>query len=196
MSHLQPSEFIEMLDGTLAAERVEHARECQRCRQEAASLTETMGQITATPTPEPSPLFWGRFSARVREGIDRVEPDGDGWWVRWVSGPAVAAAIAVALAVGGLAWYVSLNDSPATVTTSHAPTSNQPAAQPPPAPLDDEAWTMVVEAAEDLSWEEGAVPDALAVGPGAAERAVAEMSDQQREELATLLRAEIERTKS
>lgn len=196
MSHLQPSEFIELLDGTLAAERVAHARECQRCRREAASLTETMDQVTGTPAPEPSPLFWEHFSARVRDGIDRVEPDSREWWVRWIRGPVVATSVAAMLAVGGLAWYVSEKQSPATVGTSDASRSDRPDTQSPPASLDDEAWTVVIEAAEDLSWEEGAMPDALAVGPGTAERAVAELNDLQREELATLLRAEIDRTKS
>jgi hypothetical protein len=155
-----------------------------------------MGQVAGTPAPEPSPLFWEHFSARVREGVDRVEPESRGWWARWVSGPAVATAVAAALALAGLGWYVSEGDAPATVTSSGIPTPGQPAAQPAPASPDDEAWTVVVEAAEDVSWEEGAMPAALAVGPGAAERAVAGLSEQQREELATLLRAEIDRTKS
>jgi hypothetical protein len=200
MSHLHPSEFVDLLDGTLPPDRAEHARACERCRTEAALLAESMEEARAASVPEPSPLFWEHFSARVRKAIDSAalsdQPAGVQSRVGWLTRPVVALAGAAAIAMAALSWYAVERPGGSASIATKSETTAPAEASTPGGTVDETAWNLVAEAAESLAWEESTLPDALSVEPGAAERAVADLSDQQREALAELLREEISRTKS
>ena len=89
------------LDGALsAAERAEveaHLAACASCRAERDRLESTMALLARLPRPEVSPTFEQRFHARL--AAQRAERRGFlgriAW--RWVLGPGLATAAAVAV---------------------------------------------------------------------------------------------------
>lgn len=50
-----------------SAEVREHVAQCAGCREELESLKATMGLMDAWQAPEPSPFFFTRWNARMRE---------------------------------------------------------------------------------------------------------------------------------
>jgi hypothetical protein len=115
-NHLSPEERIDALDGTLQASRQSHVDACGSCQRELASLREMADELTATPAgevPEPSPLFWDHFHARVGSAVDAA--DHAPWWRgssrAWL---VLATAAAVLLTV----WISPLRPRDAAVTVT------------------------------------------------------------------------------
>src|SRR5437867_2824093 len=80
MKHLSAEEFVDAAEGTLAAVRAAHLRTCEACRTQADSLGALLRDTAAIDVPDPSPLFWDHFSARVRERIaGQPEADRASW---------------------------------------------------------------------------------------------------------------------
>ena len=80
-NHLRPDEFVDAMDGALAAARGSHLETAPS----AAPSCESPGRCgvkraASTNDLEPSPLFWDHFSARVREAGDAREPARQPWW--------------------------------------------------------------------------------------------------------------------
>ena len=69
MTHLAPDEFVDAADGVLSAARLQHVDACGLCRCELETVVDMLRAGAAGPVPEPSPLFWDHFSARVRKAI-------------------------------------------------------------------------------------------------------------------------------
>jgi hypothetical protein len=195
MNHLSRPEFVDLIESraTLPAERVRHAEGCERCRAEAEMLRATRLMASDDAVPEPSPLFWDHFSARVAEHVrnEPVPAPSAGWTVRPFATWAVAAMVAVLLITTAL-WR----------TTLHAPAPLVPvqaAAEPPVVVADtgddlenDEAWAVVRVATADLAWED--VTDAgLAAHPGDVEDAALQLNAAERVELVRLLNADLKR---
>jgi hypothetical protein len=106
-----------LLDPAAApAEVRKHVAECEGCRRELDELRATMGLMDAWKAPEPSPYFFTRLNARMRE--ERAAQPA-GWLARlralFVYGPRMharplaAMAMTVVLLVGGGA-YLSISD--------------------------------------------------------------------------------------
>ena len=77
MKHLSQAEFVDLIESQspLPAARAQHAEECERCRTEAESLRAMRLVASRDAMPEPSPLFWDHFSARVAEQVrNRTRP--------------------------------------------------------------------------------------------------------------------------
>ncbi len=105
--HLSAQEQIEALEGVLVAARQRHLEGCAACAGEAAALRTVWGDVReAGGIPDPSPLFWDHFQARVHSAIaeDAARTAvGSPWWqgsVRsfLVVGAAALVVIAVAIA--------------------------------------------------------------------------------------------------
>lgn len=200
MSHLTAAEMIDLLEGTLADERRAHARECARCRDEAAQAAIAYEAARDAEIPEPSPLYWEHLSQRVHDAIRQAPPHAR-WRALLEWRGALAAAAAVMLLVIGttLSWRAGVGVSPpsapiAPTIATTAETSTTDALQN--ASLESGAdWEVVAGAAEGMEWDT-AGEAGLGVKPGAAEHAVLQLSDDQREELARMLQAEIARLKS
>jgi hypothetical protein len=198
-THLRDVEFVDFVDGTLPASRVQHVADCPSCRARAEELSAALTAAAGDDVPEPTSVFWEQFSARVQQAV-RNEPvrPGSVWQllqpagVRWT---ALAAAAVLIVAVG--LWR------PPSVTVPPAP-ETQPAAVPGSQPdvtaaddtfgdIDsDEGWALVRTFADELA------PDAIdAAGvsarPGSAEGIALRMSDSERRALAQLLEDEIKR---
>ena len=202
MSHLNPSELIDLLDGTLPPARAAHARECPRCRDEVDRARLALDDARGVETGEPSPLFWPQFTARVRRALD-AEPRPSRWLPHaWRLSPAAFGLLAAAIIVAGFAAWL-LRPMPAGVETAPSGIATvQPSGIPAPAsaPLlenaeADAGWDLVAGLAESLEWDEVASAG-VSVRPGAAERALLQLSDEQQEELVRLLEAEIGRLPS
>ena len=190
MTHLTSDELIDAVEETLDAvertldeARQQHLETCEVCRQQVADLASLLGEALALAVPEPSPLFWGHLSQRVRLAIE-AEPAAAGWrsWLRW---PVLAPIAALALIVMALA--VSL---PRQAYLAPARVINQP----PEGTMDD-SFAIVADLVGDFDWDT-AVSAGLTVAPGAADRAVFELTALEQQELTRLLRAELTRAKS
>lgn len=100
---------------SVPAEVREHVAKCEGCASELVELRATMGMMDAWEAPEPSPYFFTRLNARMRE--ERQAPQG---WLAELKAkfaygprrhmrPLAATALTVVLLVGGGA-YLSLSD--------------------------------------------------------------------------------------
>ena len=204
-SCLSPDEFVDLLDGTLAANRRAHLDACATCRATANDVREAMAAADALDVPEPSPLFWPAINARVQSAIAADAPAARGWraWLRLdvlvpIAGLALVV-MAIASAVDAvspasrvrgedLVWLAG-DAEPLGLGSS---VLDEPAADEPAAT--DDALSMMVDLADTLpdgGW------DALGVTrlPDLDEAAAA-LSDEERSALATLLQSAMERPKS
>ena len=96
---------------SVPAEVREHVAECEGCGRELAELRATMGMMDAWKAPEPSPYFFTRLNARMREER-QAEPQG--WLARLKAQfaygprrhmrPLAATALTIALLAGGSAY--------------------------------------------------------------------------------------------
>jgi hypothetical protein len=201
MSHLNPSELIDLLDGTLPPDRRAHARECPRCRDEAERARLALDDAREVEMREPSPLFWPQFAARVRRALD-AEPPPSRWLPHaWRLSPVALGVLAAAIVAAGVTVAWLLRPLPSGL---EPPASGIAAVQPFPGaasapPLEngeaDAGWDLVAGFAESLEWDEVASAG-VSLRPGAAERALLQLSEEQQEELVRLLEAEIGRLPS
>jgi hypothetical protein len=200
MKHLSREELIDSLEHTLPPVREAHVDTCDACRAERTALQHVLGRVKAVDVPEPSPLFWQHFSARVREQIaQQPQPAPASIWTAWSawSWPRWAVTAATLMVCVTLGWAGLRDYRRAHIVQS--PTVARGAAAYAPeasaAEASDEDWNLVVSMAEDVSIED-ADDTAMAVRPGAADRGMADLSSEQRSELARLLTAEMTRPAS
>ncbi len=200
MTHLSRTEFVDLIESSLPAERVRHLESCTRCRAEADALRNARLVALDDGSPEPSPLFWTHFAARVSDAV-RNEPAPIAP-ARWLRAPMVTwatAATVAALVIATTVWR----------TTLHAPSPMRPNSQQAAAPAivpagsapddlvqddadTDEAWAVVRAAAIDLNWDD--VREAgISAHPGDVERVALELSADERVELARLLDKDLKR---
>ncbi|MGE5321771.1 MAG: hypothetical protein ACM3SW_02855 [Actinomycetota bacterium] len=94
-----------------------HLRECGPCTEELEGLRKTMSLLDEWKAPEPSPYFFTRLQAHVREEQQKP-PVRAGVWA-WFRKPLLTLPLAAILAAGG-AFYTYLHWSPPTQTGSSA----------------------------------------------------------------------------
>lgn len=196
MTHLTPGEFVDAAEGTIDAERLRHLDDCEACRRELVSLVRVMRDAGEGPVPEPSPLFWEHFSARVRDAV-REEASRTSWRPQWLRGPALvplsACAAVVLVVVATLPWFAPRTPNPSPMAVA------SPASAPAPAADDsaaaDTEWQVLAELVGPLDWDT-ANAAGLSVSPGDAERAVSDLDDEERRELSRLIAGELARLKS
>ena len=186
-THLRSDEFVDALDGTLGADRLEHLVSCASCRDELTGVQALMSDVKAAGTmPEPSPLFWDHFSARVRQATaDVPAARRTAWWQSaWRPLAGLAAAAAVVAVV--------------TVTLSRPDVETGPAqrASLDPAPVEalpdetESSLAFMSAAASDLSWEEARAVD-LAPAARTVDSAIDRLTAAQRAELVKLIREDL-----
>ena len=204
--HLSDVEIVDFLEDALAPVRAAHLADCESCRRRANDARDTLAramEAIEADVPEPSPLFWDRFSERVQQGIGETPAGGASGWHQWLDHAGVRWALSAALIVvliAGAAWRVSAP----TVHYFGGP-SQPPAPNVGPAPaiavheMDDglnadadPAWAVVRTVADDVTWSD-AVEAGLAARPDAAERMAGTLTSDERSELLRLLQAEIKR---
>lgn len=185
MNHLTSDELVDAVEGTLEAKRRQHLDACDACRRQVAGLARVLGETLAVEVPEPSPLFWAHLSQRVRTAID-AEPPAAGRWRQWIRWPVLAPIAALALLVMALAVALPRQQAaPVAVAAVVEPAGSLP----------DEGFAVVAELVGDMDWDT-AMSAGLSVAPGAADRAMLELTTTEQQELTRLLKAELTRAKS
>ena len=205
MKHLTRGELGDAIESPahLPAPRARHLEQCTTCRAKAAGLREVLARVAEDRVPEPSPLFWDHFAARVAGLVrDHSIAPGRASWFERLQRPlatwAVAAA-AIVLVIISVVWRATLHaPSPAGAPTPTETRSAEsaPAPQRPEASTDnpdtDERWAVVRVAAEGLDWEDVHAAG-ISAGAGAVDGAALELTADERSELARLLDEEMKR---
>ena len=200
MNHLSESEFVDLIDQSLPPARVRHVEGCVECRRQAEALRNALMHAADAAVPDPSPLFWSHFSARVREAIDSSPPASSsfGWLhqngFRWGIAGTVLVLVLIASVWRATTTRTVRDDARQMAATEAAAVPDGAAAG-----LDgdvgddveaDQAWALVRTVADDVSWED-VTAEGLGVRPGQAERAAMELTVEERSELVRLLNAEM-----
>jgi hypothetical protein len=202
MTHLTDVELVDLVDGTLAPVRARHLDDCETCRASASAIRETLARAADAEIPEPSPLFWDHFSARVQEGVraESVAPSG---WFGWAQSATVKWALSGALLTLLLVAVVWRASAPRPASTASGPVATASGTGPAdPDQFDpdlDEAWALVRTVADDVAWDTPAsdeiawdevATEGFGVRPGAVEHAMVALTGDERSELLRLLQAE------
>jgi hypothetical protein len=193
VTHLTPDEIIDAAEGTLDEARRAHRDGCDLCRRKVDDLLALQREIAAVGVPEPSPLFWDHFSARVRQAVAQ-EPDSRSRWAALWGWPAlvplgamavVAAALALTFAGGAPAPDDRLVLDEVLRDVELAADANAP----------DDEFAVVADLVSPLDWEAAELAG-LALQPGDVERAALTLTTEEQQELHRLLKAEVERPRS
>jgi len=183
-NHLRPEEFVEALDGALAPDLQTHLEACAECRQELEHLRSLVGDVRGVDAPEPSPLFWDHFSARVKQAtLAEPVPAAAAWWREWWRPIGAVATGAVALAL-----MFALRPAPVAPSS----TSIDSASVSVPmfdAVADDGSWGLVVGLASELKSTD--VHEVAEPASGTADAMIDEMTAAQREAFVRLLQKEM-----
>jgi hypothetical protein len=203
MKHLSPDELIDLAEGVRTEIGAPHLANCGACRRQLAELRAallTFSNESAADVPEPSPLFWDHFSARVREAVaaEGSRRHERGWdllkaWSRpqWLGAVPLAGAGALIAVVIALASYVMaprVSDLPAVPTES----INADVALPALGAADDPTLSLVADLTAGLdldgAGEAGLTAPAHA---GGAVDVVSMLTADERRELQRLLQEEL-----
>jgi hypothetical protein len=191
MTHLTPTDWVDLMDGTLADERRAHFDECAVCRHEAESLQGVVGEARAADVPEPSPLFWEQLSARVRTAI--ADEPMVLRRLRWFDWPVLSPVAGLALVIMALAFAVaSVGDQVAGEQVAVLGNSGERPGDGSGGTVDgeDSQWTLVEQLVGDLDVE-GARAAGIATMPGSADRVVMQLTSGEQQELIRLLTEEL-----
>jgi hypothetical protein len=152
--------------------------------------------VSAVDVPEPSPLFWTHFAARVNAAIDAAPARA--WWQM----PAVWAwtTVAALVLLSVLGFYVirPMQRQLPAIATMPTPAISTAGNGVEAADVDvdiesDEAWAVVRSFADEVQYDDardaGVVPR-----PGAIERAATELTAEERAELVRIIQDELKRT--
>jgi hypothetical protein len=184
MTHLTTDQLLKTLDGAFDARGREHLDSCAACQRSVAELRGVVQTVRAAgDVPEPSPLFWTHFSARVREATAGETPAPPFWSAaRWRAVALVAAAAGLALVVAVIA-----RPGPSKSAAGRPEASAITVAMDTPDPVEDVSIDTVAAAVGNLSWDEAREAN-LMPRAGAVDAAVAGLTDAQQKELIRLLR--------
>lgn len=195
MVHLSPEQLVDVAEGTAEVARAAHAASCESCGARVAALEEALRLAKSDPLPEPSPLVQDRLAARISEAVRRERQSRGSWRARFWQLAPVGAAAAVVIAVG---LGMQLWPAPAGLVDLALPV--------PPAEFaeigidagdnvqssDDPSWALVADLTGDVAFDEA---ETLGVLPatGMADRALLQLDESERIELARILREELAR---
>lgn len=191
--HLRPDELVDLAEGTRAESSSPHLAECAVCRLQLAELKAMLSAAVDVDVPEPSPLFWDRFSARVRDAVAAEGARRRSFWT-WPRIVMPAAAVATA----ALAVAITLNTgrvvAPTPAMVPAAPLAPVAAVDllSDPQSAGDTALTLVAELSSDMDFE--AAREAGLAGGGSAEHAVTHLTGSELRELQRLLQEELARS--
>ncbi len=195
MKHLSEAEFVDLIESSpaLPVDRALHVETCARCREEAEMIRAMRSLAAADETPEPSPLFWDHFSARVAEEVRR-EPSlaSMGRWTLVPFAKWAAVAAVVMLLISTVVWRATLH-APAPHMPTPVSTAPQGTTVEPADDVDnDEAWAVVRAATADLAWED-AHDAGITARPGEVENEALQLNAAERIELERLLDEDMKR---
>jgi hypothetical protein len=208
-THLRETEFVDFAEGTLDAPRTAHLEACAACRAEAEGIAVALREAAAVEMPEPSPLFWEHFSARVHDQVTHEVPERAPSWTTVAIRVLMPLAAAVAVVIGIvsatlLPRLMQGTPSDAALGTNQTSAKAASAAPVPSAVGSDldttnvdaknaEVWDMLTAAASDMSADD-AHAAGMGMRPGAVDHAVQHMNQTELTELGRLLKTELKRS--
>jgi hypothetical protein len=181
--HLTAEELLDLAEGCRPLSSAPHLAACEMCRQQLDELRDVMATLDAD-VPEPSPLFWEHFSARVRETVAADAAPVRSWFGvgRWPW--TLAAAMSAAVVVIAAALTVR---TPPALTHVSPVVAEVPSADVGSAPaVDDPSFSLLGDLAGSLDWD-AAAEAGISMEVGTADSAVRELNDGERTELQRLL---------
>jgi hypothetical protein len=192
MRHLNSEELVDLAEGTAPEASFPHLQSCDGCRRQLADLRAVMSAAADVDVPEPSPLFWDHFSARVHEAVAAEgAPSRLGWLGRWnwhtLTLPLAAGALAAVVLGVALTLSIGRGRGPAASGSMASTAGNNSAAATDVA---DPALDLVADLAMQVDWESEATTT-LRTHEAASARAVSQLSDGERRELRRLLQKEL-----
>jgi hypothetical protein len=197
MTHLSPEQLVDLVEGVAPAGQVAHAASCGACRTQADALRDVLRQTASDTVPEPSPLFWEHLAARVGAAVRREPAPRAAWTIwtwRWAPMTAVAV-IVLAVGLGSSMW----KGLPRGVPITAGPSASAVAVPAPAATdedlvsQDDPSWNLMTELSADVVFDDE-IPAELPAVPGLADRALQQLTEPERAELAKILREEMTRS--
>lgn len=196
---LTPDEFVDLVDGTLAADREVHLATCAACAAMATDVRDAFAAAMSADVPEPSPLFWPSVNARVQAAVAESTATG---WRAWLRLDVLVPIAGLALVVMAIAASIdAVSPTPSLRADRRVAAEGRVAEVPEDAvdagtaaPASDDALAMVADLASSLP--EGGW-DALGVTrlPDL-DVAAAALTEDERVALAALLQSAVERPKS
>jgi len=191
MSHLTRDELVDLAEGILSSARRAHLDSCTACRDQGRELTALLRDARTVAVPEPSPLFWDRFSDRVRQAI-ADEPIAPRPWSRWLRWPVLAPVAGLALLVLALATAVPRQSVVESIVAVNHPERAAAGIDSDAELAVDSAFAFIVESVGPLDLDT-AQEAGIAMLPGAADRAALHLTDEEQDELVRLLQQELGR---
>ena len=177
--HLSTDDLATAVDGTPTDAVKTHLETCATCREAVARLSAFVADVKSDTVPEPSPLFWDHFSARVREATaGEATPDGRFWPL---NRPLVTVASLAAVAA-----FIVLWSFPSRIPAVMAPPPVAEAGERPADP--DVTWQTISDMAAAMSADD--VRTATAPAPDRAS-ALSDLSDDERAAFVALLKMDI-----
>lgn len=192
-THLSSQEFVNALDGTLPAARQSHVDACASCHTEIMELRALMARAgEGADMPEPSPLFWDHFQARVLAAV-RVEgqPARHGWWRNWADARTLSVLGAIVVAVvASVALYVSrpVTLVPGALTDGGEAVESSVIADASTS-LDGDEWEFVSSVMGSLEGDD--IHEVLTPSRDAVDAAIEALTNAERERFIRLLKAEM-----
>ncbi|HEX7794403.1 MAG TPA: hypothetical protein VF456_08640 [Vicinamibacterales bacterium] len=189
--HLTSEELLDLAEGTRSESSAPHLATCHSCRQQLNELRDVMATLQVD-VPEPSPLFWDHFSARVSEAVASDAKSARSWFGIGTWSWGVAAALTAVVVVVAVS---RVPKTPADTTRGSASV----VAEVPAADIgstlmgDDPSFVLLRDLAGGLDWD-AAAEVGIGMDVGSADTAVAELSDAERTELQRLLHEAISPT--
>lgn len=202
--HLRDTEFVDYAEGTLGAPLAAHLDTCAGCRARAEQVAAALRDVASVDMPEPSPLFWEHFSARVRDEVAQHTPERAAWWttpgLRMLM-PLVAA-LAVVIAVFSATVLPRLTGprdvpAPGELASSHGTPNTSLAADPdllsPVDAQNADVWAVLTAAASHIAVED-AHEAGMGAHVGAVDHEVTHLSEAELKELRRLLQSQLNRS--
>jgi len=205
MRHLTTDELLDLAEGATspaAAEQANvHVASCARCAEELKRAQAGLAfarEASDGDVPEPSPLFWDHLSARVREAVAaEPAPHAASWFDAW-GWRALIPVAAAAVVVVAVSLRLGSGDEPTAsrlATTAPTPVAIRADAVEGSQTQEDPSLALLADLAGDFEGDD--VADAgLMAGSGAIDRAMSELSEDERVELHRLLNEELKQWKT
>ncbi len=192
MRHLTSEQLIDLAEGGRAASSTPHLQSCETCRNRLAELRATLSVAASVDVPEPSPLFWDHFSARVHDAVEAERAAGTSVFSRWSwlrltplwAGALAAVVLAIVIVTSG-----GRPGQPVSAPAGPAASAAGPL-DDTLSPGDDPSLSLMADLAADLDWD-AASEAGLTTHVGVDNDAVTELTDGERRALNQLLKGEL-----
>jgi hypothetical protein len=171
--HLSDADLLDALEGGPGGASARHLAACSACAARLAEAREGLALARAASVPEPPAVYWQSFPRRVAEHLDAAGPQRRPW--------------------GGWLWPAFATAAALVVAVLLVP---RPVPEPPVPPATTPARALAAWSALPAAEKDPALPVLEALGPdldpaldcGGVAECVAELSDEESQDLVRLLR--------